>query len=263
MPRSTTTIRSGRLNRDSLSIALLLLSTGVRLASPQSPPVPSANRSAVPLLCTEDHPAARTRVRGTGVIADSGGSLITAAHVIQQARSNCTLSVMIPDDEWNRFRQLHAFLITGCRFFLPLDVAICRMRPADNRRDWGYVRPARIRARLPVTGEPVSITAFTGWGLSPLVRAGHVQGRNIYQRQDGCYCDFAVDIPAAEGMSGSPVISSQNEVLGILTLSGGGKFRGLSFGASLEEAIVFLKQEGIPLDSSEYAGERTLPSGAR
>jgi hypothetical protein len=80
-----------------------------------------------------------------------------------------------------------------------------------------------------------------GRGLSPLVRSGRIQGRQIYQRKDGCYCDFATDIAAIEGMSGSPVITAQSEVIGILTLAGSGKFRGLSFGASLEEAANFLK----------------------
>ncbi len=188
----------------------------------------------------------RTRVRGTGVIADSGGTMLTAAHVIQEARSNCTLSVMIPDDEWNRFRQLHAFLIRDCRLLAALDLAVCRIHPADRSRDWGYIRPARIRTRTAPAGEPVWITAFTGWGLSPLIRSGRIQGRQTYRRQDGCYCDFATDIAAVDGMSGSPVISAQGEVIGILTLAGSGKFRGVSFGASLEEAASFLKTEGVP-----------------
>ena len=89
------------------------------------------------------------------------------------------------------------------------------------------------------------ITAFTGWGLSPLTLSGRIQGRQIYQRRDGCYCDFATDITATEGMSGSPVITMQGEVIGVLTLAGTGKFRGVSFGASLEEAADFLKAEGL------------------
>jgi S1-C subfamily serine protease len=222
---------------------LLLLSS----AAAQRIDSPTALRAAVPLLCTENHQAARTRVRGTGVIADSGGTLLTAAHVIQEAHSDCTLSVMIPDDEWSRFGRLHAFLIKDCALFAPLDLAICHIRPADSSRDWGYIRPARIHARPPVVREAVSITAFTGWGLSPLVRSGHLQGRQTYQRKDGCYCDFATDIIANEGMSGSPVISAQGEVLGILTLAGKGEFRELSFGASLQEAASFLKSEGVPL----------------
>jgi S1-C subfamily serine protease len=98
----------------------------------------------------------------------------------------------------------------------------------------------------------VWITAFTGWGLSPLVRSGHIQVRQIYQRKDGRYCDFAIDIAAAEGMSGSPVISAQGEVIGILTLAGSGQFRGL-FGASLQEAASFLKAEGATAPDSEAA----------
>jgi S1-C subfamily serine protease len=223
----------------------LLLGTVV----PQPAASLPALRSAVPLLCTENHQAARTRVRGTGVIADSGGTLLTAAHVIQEARDACTLSVMIPDDEWSHFRQLHAFLVEDCHLFLPLDLAVCRIRPADNSHDWAYLRPARIRARAAPPGEAVWITAFTGWGLSPLTRSGHIQGRQIYQRQDGCYCDFATDIAAVEGMSGSPVISAQGEVIGILTLAGSGKFRGISFGASLAEAANFLHAEGVSTTS--------------
>jgi S1-C subfamily serine protease len=195
------------------------------------------------------------------VIADSGGSLLTAAHVIQEARAGCTLSVMIPDDEWSRFRQLHAFLVQDCHVFLPLDLAVCRIRPADNSHDWGYLRPARIRARPTPAGEAVWITAFTGWGLSPLIRSGHIKGHQLYQRQDGCYCDFATDIAAVEGMSGSPVLSAQGEVIGILTLAGMGKFRGVSFGVSLAEAKTFLKAEGIPIAPDSAVA--FLPTGKR
>ena len=83
------------------TIALVAWPLLLGLAWPQAANQP-ALRSAVPLLCTENHQAARTRVRGTGVIADSCGTLLTAAHVIQEASSNCTLSVMIPDEEWSR-----------------------------------------------------------------------------------------------------------------------------------------------------------------
>ena len=46
-------------------------------------------------------------------------------------------------------------------------------------------------------------------------------------------------------MSGGPIVTAQGEVLGILTLAGSGKFRGISFGASFEEAAAFLKAQGI------------------
>jgi S1-C subfamily serine protease len=213
------------------------------------PATPPALRAAVPLLCTQNNRAAHTSVRGSGVIADSGGTLLTAAHVILQARSDsrsdCTLSVMVPDEEWTRAGRFRPFLLGDCHLNQPLDLAVCRIHPAENGRDWGYLRAARLRVRSAVAGESVWVTAFTGWGLVPLTRSGHIAGRQNYLRQDGCRCDFATDIVAVEGMSGSPVISSEGEVLGILTLAGNGKFRGLSFGVSIEQAKSFLAAEGV------------------
>jgi len=232
--------------RTAISAAILWLALA-GLAWPQLSQSPAALRSAVPILCTETNFSGRTRVRGTGVIADSGGTLLTAAHVIEQARSNCTLSIMVPDEEWSRFRQLRAFLIEDCRTEKALDLAVCRTRPAAGSRDWGYIRGANIRQRAARAGEAVRINAFAGWGLIPLVRNGHVTGRSVYQRADGCYCDFAIDISSEAGMSGSPVISQSGEVLGILTLSGSGKFRGISFGATFREAAAFLKAQGVML----------------
>ncbi len=224
--------------------SLLCAAAFPQAAAVQAAP-PPALRAAVPLLCTENSGAARTRVRGSGVIADSGGTLLTAAHVILEARSNCTLSVMVPDEEWIHAGRLRAFLLGDCHLSQPLDLAVCRIHPAENSRDWGYLRAARIRLRPATPGEPVWVTAFTGWGLLPLTRSGHITGRQNYERKDGCRCDFATDITAVEGMSGSPVISSEGEVLGILTLAGNGKFRGLSFGVSFEEAKSFLTAEGV------------------
>jgi S1-C subfamily serine protease len=221
-----------------------------RPASAQ-PATPSpALRAAVPLLCTENSLALRTRVRGTAVVADSGGTLLTAAHVILEARSNCTLSVLIPDQEWTHVGRLRTFLLSDCHLNHLLDIAVCRIHPAENRRDWGYLRPARIRFRSASPGERVWVTAFSGWGLVPLTRSGHVTGRENYERQDGCRCDFATDIVAEEGMSGSPIISDDGEVLGILTLAGKGRFRGTSFGVSLEDAKSFLAAEGVAVPAS-------------
>jgi len=189
--------------------------------------------------------ALRTRLRGTGLIADSGGTLLTAAHVILQARSNCVLSVMIPDDEWTHVGRLRRFLLADCQLNEPLDLAVCRVRPADNPRDWGYIRAAPIRFHPAVPGEGVWVTSFTGWALVPLTRSGHLTGRQDYRRPDGCRCDFATDIIAVEGMSGSPVISSEGEVLGILTQAGKGKFHDTSFGVSFDEARGFLAAQGV------------------
>jgi S1-C subfamily serine protease len=204
-----------------------------------------ALRAAVPLLCTENNLAFRTFVRGTGVIADSAGTLLTAAHVILQARLNCTLSVMIPDEEWTHVGRLRRFLLGRCRVNAFLDLAVCRIQPADDARDLGYIRAARLSSRAPTAGEPVSVTGFTGWALAPLTRAGRITGQDDYRRPDGCRCNFATDMAVVEGMSGSPVISYRGEVVGIITQAGRGRFRGTSFGVTLEEAKSFLMAEGV------------------
>jgi len=220
------------------------------LALPPPDAAPAALRAAVPLLCTENNLAFRTYVRGTGLIADSGGTLITAAHVIQQAHSNCTLSVMVPTDDWIRAGSLRRFLLARCHLNELLDLAVCRIQPADNPRDLGYIRAAPLRFRAVAPAEPVSITGFTGWVLAPLVNSGRITGQEDYRRHDGCRCDFATNIVVVEGMSGSPVISDRGEVLGIITQAGKGKFRGISFGVTFEQARIFLAGEGVLVASS-------------
>jgi S1-C subfamily serine protease len=237
-------------------LCLPLLAFGVQ----QPEPPPPALRAAVPLLCTENIAAFRTFVRGTGLIADSGGTLLTAAHVILQAHFNCTLSVMIPDDEWIHAGHFRRFLLTHCHLNEFLDLAVCRLQPADNPRDLGYIHAAPLRFRQVTPGEPVSVTGFTGWVLAPLTRSGRITGQEDYRRQDGCRCDFATNIVAVEGMSGSPVISPQGEVLGIITQAGKGRFRGTSFGVSFEDARNFLIAEGVVVPASPHETTSSLPS---
>jgi S1-C subfamily serine protease len=68
-------------------LASLLCNAAFTQAAAAQPAPPPALRAAVPLLCTENNRAAHTRVRGSGVIADSGGTLLTAAHVIISKRA--------------------------------------------------------------------------------------------------------------------------------------------------------------------------------
>ena len=228
-----------------LTILAIILSLPLAAANAQQSERPPAIRAAVPLLCTENAPAIRTYIRGTGFIANSGGTLMTAAHVILEARFNCTLSVMVPDDEWIHAGHLRRFLLVRCHLNELFDLAVCRIQPADNPRDLGYVRAAPLRTRPIAIGEPVSVAGFAGWVVAPLTYAGRIIGQEDYRRQDGCRCDFSTNIVVVEGMSGSPVIASNGEVLGIITQAGKGKFKGLSFGVTFEEARSFLVAEGV------------------
>lgn len=232
------------LRRLVILVTMLSLSSQDRVLPPPGPPLP-ALRASVPLLCTENNLAFRTFIRGTGLLADSAGTLVTAAHVVAQAKFNCTLSVMVPDDEWIHAGHLRRFLLTRCHLNEILDIAVCRIQPADNPRDLGYVRAAPLRFRAVTLGEMVWITGFTGWAVAPLTRSGRITGQEDYRRQDGCHCDFATSIVAVEGMSGSPVVSEEGEVLGIITQAGKGKFHGTSFGVTFEEARTFLLAEGV------------------
>ena len=84
-------------------------------------------------------------------------------------------------------------------------------------------------------------------GLDTLVFAGGI-GENAPAVR-GRICDglgfLGIRLEEKRNANNSPVISAQGEVLGILTLAGSGKFRGLSFGASFEEAAGFLKAQGV------------------
>jgi len=103
--------------------------------------------------------------------------------------------------------QLHAFLIKDC-VFSAADLVVCRIRPADSSRDWGYVRP-RGSARGPRRRRAVWLRPSQDGPFTAGAAADASKDARFISRQDGCYCDFSTDIAAVEGMSGSPVISGK------------------------------------------------------
>ncbi len=206
---------------------------------------PAAARFAVPILCTENQLAARTKARGTAVIVDASGVILTAAHVILEAKMYCTLTVLVPNDEWSRASKFYAFAVQQCSADRLLDIAACRIKPLDTLRDWSFVRAARIQTRGWKAGAVTTITGFTGWGWFPTVLRGQLLPPQLYRTRDGCYCEIAVDVVTHEGMSGSPMVNQDGEVIGLVTLAGTGKFRGLSFGTSTASAAAFLRKYGL------------------
>ena len=205
----------------------------------------SAARFAVPVLCTQN-PVARTKARGTAIVVDLSGIMVTAAHVVLDSQSSCTLTLLVPNDEWSRATRFHPFSVEPCVTSQLLDIALCRIHPSESTRDWSYLQAARIRMQSPRPDSLLTITGFTGWGIFPTVKQGSfVSPQQLYRRQDGCYCDFAVDTVTFEGMSGSPLVTSAGEVVGLITTAGTGKFRGISFGTSFERAAAFLRKAGL------------------
>lgn len=206
-----------------------------------------AARWAVPVLCTEIQGSARTRVRGTAVIIDSRGLILTAAHVVLGPNLFCALTVLVPEDQWSKTRRSHAFSVQHCATETSLDLALCQIAPAERKKDWAYLSVAKLRRQFPLSGSAVTITAFWGWGMLPVPRRGRLTSHALYKRQDGVYCDFSTDIIAFEGMSGSPVVTDEGDLIGVITTAGLKKFSDRSFGVSIERAAAFLRLNGLGL----------------
>ena len=205
-----------------------------------------APRSTVPILCTDNYLAGRTHARGTGVIVDARGTLLTAAHVVAEHQLYCDLSVLVPDDNWSRMRNFRAYSVRNCSQSIELDLAVCHILPIG--RGATGLQAAVLRQSFPRVSVSVTVTGFTGWGLSPTSRTGLLRGGNFFRKQEDCYCDFSMNLTAFEGMSGGPVTTVDGQVIGIFTALGTGKFRGLAFGISIERALSFLHHRGVPLD---------------
>src|SRR5215831_13818196 len=105
-------------------------------ASAQTITTTEAARFAVPILCTETHLAGRTRAHGSGVVVNTAGVIITAAHVVLDARSFCDLTMVVPSSEWSRTSGFHPFKIDQCETDLPLDIAVCRITPVESKSDY-------------------------------------------------------------------------------------------------------------------------------
>jgi hypothetical protein len=206
---------------------------------------PMRSVSLFPFCAPETHFSGKTRIRGSGIIVDSSGLLLTAAHVMLQLNDSCALTVIVPSSEWSRTSGYHPFSIKQCETNLAIDVALCSIVPIESERDWMYLRAASLRRYAPAPNTEVRIMGFTGWGFYPTVLRARIQSVRLLRRQDGCYCDFAVDTTTYQGMSGSALVTSDGQVVGLITTSGTGKFRGLSFGTDFERAAGFLKKNGV------------------
>jgi len=227
---------------------LALVSTFVAsLYSAKASELPAvAPRFAVPILCTDSQLGARTRTRGTAVIVSSTGIIVTAAHVVSGSQPPCKLTAVIPNAEWSRASAFRPFLLESCSTNELLDIALCHIQPIGTGGEWSWVQAARVRIEIPPAESLITITGFTGWGFFPtVVRARMISPRQRYRRQDGCYCDFAVDAVTHEGMSGSPLVTEEGDVIGLITTAGSGKFRGISFGTTFEGAAAFLRKAGL------------------
>jgi hypothetical protein len=224
-----------------LTIGLLIgvppMHAGVKTA-------PAAARFAVPILCTDNRFAPYTRARGTGVIVDSTGLILTAAHVILEAGIYCTFTVLVPNDEWNRAGKFFLFALERCLSDRLMDVAVCHLAPQEHAQGRSFLTAGVAGSHRVLPGDLATITGFTGWGWFPTVASGAILPPQLYETHEGCHCDLAVKTTTHEGMSGSPIVDEEGMVIGIVTRAGTGQFRGITFGTTIGSARGLLRKQG-------------------
>lgn len=162
---------------------------------------------------------AKARSIGTGVIIDSSGLILTAAHVVGSAHE---IQIQL-QDERKRPASVVTSLSTG-------DIALLQMEdPPENLH---YIEPGDSDAVE--IGEQVFVIG-TPYGLDHTLTVGHLSGRRV--QEDTPYGDIEflqTDAAINQGNSGGPLFSEDGKLIGIVshiaTQSGGNE--GLGFAAS-------------------------------
>ena len=187
---------------------------------------------------------------GSGVIASSDGLVITAAHVVDDARSLLlTLST--------------GTSVEGKVLYLDnaLDVALIRLAeapPADAVAVLGDSNALRKGATVYVIGNPR--------GLEFSIATGIVSGRHAPEHAFGEAAAtgdaewIQTDAAMNAGVSGGPMFNSKGEVIGIAQsiVSKSGGSEGLGFGIGINSV-----KKLLTLDPCLYLGFSALPLGSR
>jgi serine protease Do len=187
---------------------------------------------------------------GSGVIASSDGLIITAAHVVDDAR---VLELTLSN---------HAKVDAKVLYLdNALDVALIRMSeapPADSVAVLGDSAKLRKGATVYVIGNPR--------GLEFSIAAGMVSGRHAPEHafgatppeNDGDW--IQTDAAMNAGVSGGPMFNSEGEVIGIAQsiVSKSGGSEGLGFGIGINSVKKLLE-----LDPCLYLGFSAVPLGGR
>ncbi len=161
---------------------------------------------------------------GSGVLIDADGTILTAAHVVDNASQ---ISVELRDG-----RRLPAFVVSTVKV---ADLAVVRILMAPD--DLKFVKPGN--SDKVAIGEEVFVIGAP-YGLKHTFTAGNLSGRRV--TESAYFGDdlemLQTDAPINQGNSGGPLFSSRGELIGIVshikTKSGGSE--GLGFAASINMA---------------------------
>ena len=187
---------------------------------------------------------------GSGVIASSDGLVITAAHVVADAR---VLELTLSGGESVEAKVLY--------LDNTLDVALIRMSkapPADAVATLGDSAKLAKGATVYVIGNPR--------GLEFSIAAGMVSGRHAPEHAFGAESPgtdgdwIQTDAAMNAGVSGGPMFNSSGEVVGIAQsiVSRSGGSEGLGFGIGISSVRKLLE-----LDACLYLGFSAIPLSGR
>jgi len=188
---------------------------------------------------------------GSGVVASPDGLVITAAHVIDDAR---TLEISLASGKKYDARVLY---IDNA-----LDVAFIRLTeppPADTVAVLGDSEKLRKGATVYVIGNPR--------GLEFSIASGIVSGRHSPEHAFGPTSDapndaewIQTDAAMNAGVSGGPIFNSRGEVVGIAQsiVSKSGGSEGLGFGLGINSV-----RKLLTLDPCFYLGFSAIPVNGR
>ena len=157
------------------------------------------NTKAKPAVPTSD-----VKYTGTGFALTNDGYFVTAYHVISDGDS-----VYIQNHDGDYYK---AFLVN---FDADADVAILKVEKKNFHFGKGEV-PYTFAGNK----SPLGAGIFTlGYPKDEVVYSeGYISAKNGYQ---GNQQQYTLELPAGHGQSGSPVIDSKGNILGLLTAVGG------------------------------------------
>jgi serine protease Do len=211
------------------AMSLLLLTSGSVALGQDFSQLFKQTDPAVVVIMTQEKTPVRTRAGGvrqtkargigTGIIINSEGLILTAAHVVGSADS---IEVMLKDE---RKRSARVLVSIGTA-----DLALIQIE--DAPQDLPFI-PLGDSSKIDI-GERVFVIG-TPYGLEHTLTVGYLSGRRTMENTPFGDIEFLqTDAAINKGNSGGPMFSAQGELIGIVShiKSQSGGSEGLGFAAS-------------------------------
>lgn len=219
-------------------------STPEVFAPDSSEPVADAAAAVAPAVVQIETPAGL----GSGVIYDSSGLILTAAHVLQGARD--TVTVRLADGTTADGQVLG--------FDLATDVAVVQIEGRDD------LPVAELALGDPVQVGQLAVAVGSPFGLDQTVTAGVISAIDrAVPTEDGAVQMLQTDAPINSGNSGGPLADRAGRVIGIndAIRSTDGSNAGVGFAIPIDVAKASADRiiAGEPTESA-FLGVQTAPA---